>query len=137
MLRLFEKPTLLLRLEGLVLLCLAVAVYRHQSFGWGLFWSTLLLPDIALLGYLANARAGAIAYNITHSELLPGALALGSLAGGDALLLALSLTWFAHIGIDRLLGYGLKFPEGFKLTHLGVIGQAANTLFGRRLPCGR
>ena len=30
-----------------------------------------------------------------------------------------SLVWFAHIGLDRGLGYGLKLPAGFKHTHLG------------------
>jgi hypothetical protein len=34
----------------------------------------------------------------------------------------ISLIWFAHIGLDRVLGFGLKFPLGFRVTHLGVIG---------------
>ena len=28
------------------------------------------------------------------------------------------------IGIDRALGYGLKYTAGFGLTHLGRIGKA-------------
>jgi len=31
---------------------------------------------------------------------------------------AISLIWIAHIGIDRVLGYGLKYPTAFKDTHL-------------------
>lgn len=137
MLSIFEKPNVLLRLEGFTVFVLALAIYWHQSFSWALFWSTILLPDLALLGYLVNSKVGAIAYNITHSKLLPCALALVSVANGDALFLSLALVWFVHIGIDRLLGYGLKYPEGFKITHLGVIGQVANASFGRYLPCGK
>ncbi len=128
----FAKPNALLRLEGLVLFLLAIAVYRHESYGWTLFWSTILAPDISMLGYLAGPKIGAVCYNIAHSKLLPGALALAGLFSGNPLLPSLSLVWFAHIGFDRMLGYGLKYPEGFKATHLGLIGQAA----GRFLPCG-
>jgi len=133
----FEKPNVLLRLEGLGVFVLALAIYWHQSFGWLLFWATVLLPDLGLLGYLVNAKVGAITYNITHSTLLPCALALVSVAAGSSLLVSLALIWFVHIGIDRLFGYGLKYPEGFKITHLGVIGQVAGATFNRYLPCGK
>lgn len=137
MLSIFEKPNTLLRLEGFGVFVLALVVYGHLSFSWTLFWSTVLLPDLALFGYLVNAKVGAVAYNITHSKLLPCALALVSVVVGNALLLSLALVWFVHIGIDRLLGYGLKYPEGFKITHLGVIGQVTHATFGRYLPCGK
>jgi hypothetical protein len=32
--------------------------------------------------------------------------------------LLLSLIWTAHIGFDRLLGFGLKYSNRFKDTHL-------------------
>jgi hypothetical protein len=40
--------------------------------------------------------------------------------------------WFVHIGLDRLFGYGLKYPEGFNVTRLAVIGQVAGATFVRR-----
>jgi len=123
MLTLFEKPIVLLRLEGFSVFVLALVAYWHYAFGWGLFWSTILLPDLALLGYLVNAKVGARAYNITHAKILPCLLAVAALVKGDDLLMSLALIWFVHIGIDRLFGYGLKYPQGFKITHLGVIGQ--------------
>jgi hypothetical protein len=43
--------------------------------------------------------------------------AAGVLAGADGLV-AVSLIWIAHIGADRGLGYGLKYPTAFKDTHL-------------------
>lgn len=124
MLSVFEKPNVLLKLEGLAVFLLALAIYWQQSFSWSLFWSTVLLPDVALLGYLVNAKVGARMYNITHSKLLPSALAVVAIAMGNTLFSALALIWFVHIGVDRMLGYGLKYPEGFKATHLGAIGQA-------------
>jgi hypothetical protein len=30
----------------------------------------------------------------------------------------IALIWFAHIGTDRFLGYGLEYPTRFKDTHL-------------------
>jgi hypothetical protein len=30
---------------------------------------------------------------------------------------------FGHASMDRMLGYGLKTSEGFKYTHLGIIGK--------------
>jgi hypothetical protein len=36
---------------------------------------------------------------------------------------SVALVWFAHIGLDRMLGYGLKHPSGFRETHLGRIGR--------------
>ena len=137
MLSLFEKPNVLLRLEGCAVFVLALAVYWQQSFSWPLFWSTLLLPDLAMLGYLVNARFGTRAYNITHSKLLPGVLGIFALSTGNALCMALTLIWFVHIGIDRLLGYGLKYADGFKFTHLGIIGRGEGEPRGRYLPCSK
>ena len=33
--------------------------------------------------------------------------------------MALALIWLAHIGLDRLLGMGLKYSDRFTHTHLG------------------
>ncbi len=131
MLSLFEKPKMLLRLEGLAVFVLALALYRQLGHGWTLFWSTVLLPDAALLGYLVNARVGARLYNLTHAKLLPAALAAAGMLMGVGLLVALALIWFVHIGVDRALGYGLKYPQGFKITHLGELGS-----FGGGGPAG-
>jgi hypothetical protein len=117
------KPNTLLRLEGLAVFLLALLLYRHQAYSWPLFWSTILLPDVALLAYLFSQKIGSVAYNLTHAKILPALLAGVGLVYSMPLLLALSLIWFMHIGADRVLGYGLKYPRGFKFTHLGVIGR--------------
>ena len=52
MITLFSRPNTLLRLEGLALLVLGLAVYAKLGYSWPLFWVLLLLPDIAMLAYL-------------------------------------------------------------------------------------
>ncbi len=83
----------ILRLEGAAAFAAAVALYAHAGFSWPLFALLILAPDLAMLPYLIGPRAGAAAYNL------------------------------AHIGMDRMLGYGLKYASGFADTHLGRIGR--------------
>lgn len=111
-------PRALLRLEGATLLALAIAAFGHLGHGWGLFAAMFFAPDLAMLGYLAGARAGAAAYNATHTLLGPAALAALAHATHHSHLGALALIWAAHIGFDRLLGYGLKYESAFGHTHL-------------------
>ena len=108
----------LLRGEALAVLLMCLWAYSRWGGSWAQFALLFLLPDIALLGYLAGARMGAVAYNFTHSYI--GALAL--LAWGahaQPLFTAPALIWLAHIGFDRALRYGLKYNAGFTYTHLG------------------
>jgi hypothetical protein len=77
-----------------------------------------------MLGYLAGPRPGAVAYNLAHTYATPAVLAGVGWLIGTPLLLALALIWAAHIGFDRMLGYGLKLPTDFRDTHLGRIGRA-------------
>jgi hypothetical protein len=113
---------LLLRAEGLVVLAASVAAYTQFGAGWVWFAALFLLPDLSFLAYLAGPRWGALAYNAAHSYVgAVGLLAVGIL-GASPLLLAGALVWCAHIGFDRLLGYGLKYGAGFGFTHLGRLG---------------
>jgi hypothetical protein len=57
-----------------------------------------------------------------HSYIGPLALAALSLLGLPSLL-PLALIWICHIGADRALGYGLKYPSAFGHTHLGEVGR--------------
>lgn len=96
----------------------SLALYFHEGFGWLLLVLLLLAPDLAMLGYAAGERVGAAAYDLAHTEILPIALAVTGVLDGSDLALQLGLIWLAHIGVDRLVGYGLKYPSGFKDTHL-------------------
>jgi Domain of unknown function (DUF4260) len=115
----------LLRLEGLALFAGMSVLYALSGASWWLFALLFLLPDLSFIGYLAGPRIGAIVYNAAHSYMGPLALMLAALAIPAPLLLPVAIIWLAHIGIDRALGYGLKYSAGFTFTHLGRIGPAA------------
>ena len=108
-----------LKLEGLAVLTLSVILYMQFGGSWLLFALLILSPDLAMIGYGINKSIGATLYNLFHTY-TAAAIPLGfGLLLGSPLLISLSIIWFAHIGMDRMLGYGLKLPTGFKDTHLG------------------
>ena len=111
-------PGLLLRLEGAAVLAGSLALYFDQGFGWLLLVVLALAPDLAMIGYAAGQRVGAIAYDIVHTEALPIALGVFGLLASESLPVQLALIWLVHIGADRMIGYGLKYPTAFKETHL-------------------
>ena len=115
----------LLRLEGLAVLAAAVSAYAFIGGSWLLFALLLLAPDLAMIGYRFGPVGGAAAYNAAHTYLAPAALGAAGLALGAPTMQALALIWIAHIGLDRALGYGLKYPTGFGHTHLGRSGRSA------------
>ncbi len=115
----------LLRAEEAACLALAIlAIYFQPIILPGWLWPLVFLsPDLSMLGYLLNAKAGAWTYNLIHHK----ALAAGCMIAGYFLplpwLLFVGLVLFAHACFDRMLGYGLKYDDGFKHTHLGSIGN--------------
>jgi hypothetical protein len=113
----------LLRLEAGIALAVSVLAYRALGGGWGMFAALFLVPDFSMLGYLLDRRLGAAAYNFGHTYLSAAALAAAGFAvhAPDAYLWA--LIWAAHISFDRLVGYGLKYPQAFGATHLGWVGK--------------
>jgi hypothetical protein len=118
------SPRLLLHLEGAAVLALSVFFYRSHGGNWAQFALLFLVPDISMLGYLANARVGALTYNAVHTYVGPVITGWVSVSMGQAEMLPICLIWSAHIGFDRLLGYGLKHPTAFKDTHLNPARHA-------------
>jgi hypothetical protein len=116
---------LLLRFEGLALFAASIGAYIVLDGRWWLLLILILAPDLAFLGYLAGNRAGAAVYNAAHATI--GPLALGSIALMThwPTILSIALIWAAHVGMDRALGYGLKYATGFGNTHLGRTGRQA------------
>jgi hypothetical protein len=115
----------LLRLEGLALLAGMTLLYGVWGGSWWIFFVLFLAPDLSFAGYLGGPRWGAIVYNAAHSTLAPMALMVAGFGLAAPLLQSLATIWLAHIGFDRALGYGLKYPAGFGFTHLGRIGKDA------------
>ena len=116
-------PGAILRLEAAVALAAAMAAYALVGSGWMVFALLFLVPDLSMLGYLAGRGIGALAYNLGHSYVLPMALGALGIVMSRHLPLSLALIWVAHIGFDRLLGYGLKYADAFGHTHLGMVGK--------------
>ncbi len=112
------------RIEGLAAFVVSILLYAGTDASWWLFALLLLVPDLSMVGYLADNRAGQAVYNAAHTYAIPLVLTGVGYWFGFALLLSLSLIWLAHIGMDRALGYGLKEIAGFKYTHLGQLGNA-------------
>jgi hypothetical protein len=112
----------LLRIEGACELLLALTLYAHLGASWVTFALCFLAPDLAFIAYWFGPRALAIAYNSTHAVVGPVLTALVGLTLLPAAL-PFALIWFAHIGFDRMLGYGLKSVTSHRITHLGLVGR--------------
>ncbi len=114
-------PRALLRLEGLALGASASVVYFDAGYAWWLFVALLLAPDLSFAGYVGGPRIGAASYNLAHTMLFPLALGAAGVVGDVKIAVELALIWLTHIGVDRALGYGLKYPTQFKDTHLARV----------------
>ncbi len=112
------KPAVLLRVEGGLLLVASLVCFHVLHASWVLFAALILVPDLSMAGYVAGVRPGAALYNLVHTLTGPLALLAYALLTAHPGLLPFGLIWTAHIGADRMLGFGLKYPTTFKDTHL-------------------
>ncbi|MFC3016664.1 DUF4260 domain-containing protein [Virgibacillus litoralis] len=112
---------LLLHVEGAAVLALSLFFYGYSEFSWILFLILLLVPDISMLGYLLNNKVGSNLYNFFHTYTTPIAIITFGIIVSNHTVLAVGLIWSAHIGMDRMVGYGLKYPTEFKDTHLNRV----------------
>jgi hypothetical protein len=119
-----DWPKVLLAMEGAALLAVALFAYSRLGGDWGRFALLFLAPDIAIIFYFAGPRIGAIVYNCAHVTFVPLALATFGLLSGKPIVAQLALIHLAHIGLDRALGFGLKYPTAFGDTHLGRADMA-------------
>jgi hypothetical protein len=111
-------PPVLLRLEGLAVLGAALVLYFDLDYSIVALGLLFLAPDLSLLGYLGGPAVGALAYNTVHTYVGPLVLAAMGVLGNAEVAIQVALIWSAHIGIDRLLGFGLKYPTSSGDTHL-------------------
>lgn len=108
----------LLKLEGLAVFLACLFVYNKLEASWPLFFILWLAPDLSLIGYLIDKHCGAILYNLAHTYLFTLSIAFAGMAMQNNLLIAIGVIFTSHIGLDRLLGFGLKYDSGFKDSHL-------------------
>ncbi len=112
-----------LKLEELAKFLLGFVGTIYFGFSWWLFPVLILTPDISMLGYLAGPKAGATTYNIFHNQALAIIIFLTGCYEAIPELQLTGIILFSHSALDRSLGYGLKYPDDFKHTHLGWIGK--------------
>jgi hypothetical protein len=112
------KPRLLIHAEGAFIFALTLWFYRAGHYPWWLFAALFLAPDFFMLGYLKDAQVGAATYNLVHTLAAPMLVLLVALLWPSPVCIPGALIWLSHIGFDRMLGYGLKYPTFFKDTHL-------------------
>ena len=112
-----------LRAEGAAAFAAGLAGFLFLGLPWWAFALLLIVPDVSMVGYLRGPRVGAILYNVVH-DLATGVVVAGvGLAIGSVPVAAAGAVLVAHSGMDRMAGYGLKFPDAFRNTHLGRIGR--------------
>lgn len=111
----------ILRLEELVQFIACAYIFSLLNFSWWWFAMLLLTPDIGILGYLINPKIGALTYNFLHNKIIALLFyGLGIYFSTDILKL-IGVILYAHIAMDRTIGYGLKYSDAFEHTHLGTI----------------
>ena len=113
----------IIKLEELGMFALSIFLFTLLGYEWWLYVLLILAPDISMLGYLVNPKTGAVLYNIFHHKGLAIAIYLAGTYTFSPVLLITGIIMFGHSSIDRVLGYGLKYADAFKHTHLGVIGS--------------
>ena len=113
-----SMPRLLLHWEGAAVLVAAVFVYFRLGLPLWAFLVFLLAPDLSAIGYLFGPRVGSVTYNLAHIVVWPLLVGGVGWALGWAWAAPVALIWLAHIGMDRMVGYGLKYPDAFKVSHL-------------------
>ena len=114
-------PRVLLRLEGFAVLTAALVVYFDNDYSVLALVLLFLAPDVSFLGYLGGTRVGAVVYNAVHTYVAPLSLGIVGVLANTDVAVQVALIWSAHIGMDRLLGYGLKYPTAFEDTHLSRV----------------
>ena len=113
----------IIRIEELIKLATAFYFSREIGFSPLVFILFVLVPDVSLIGYIINSRWGAYLYNLTHHQAIGIALIVGGHIMKDNQVIFAGLVLVAHSSLDRTLGFGLKYVDDFKHTHLGWIGK--------------
>jgi len=113
----------ILRIEEALQFILSVYLVNQLPYAGWVYWAFFLAPDLGMLGYLVNTKTGALFYNVLHHKGIALGIYLAGLYLNTPELLFTGLLLFGHSSFDRIFGYGLKYSDNFKNTHLGWIGK--------------
>ena len=117
------RPRAWLRVEGLAIAGAALAVFTTTGQPWWLVLALFLVPDLSILGYLAGPKVGAWVYNLAHTAPLPLTLLAAAAVWDSRALTVAGAVGLFHLGVDRVLGYGVKHDHDPAVTHLGAKGE--------------
>ena len=113
----------IIKLEELGVFALSVFLLFKLAhpLSWWMYALLFFAPDIGMLGYLINTRVGAVTYNYFHHKAVASFLVILGVVVANHFLIMSGLLMFAHSSFDRVLGFGLKYPDSFKHTSVGTI----------------
>ena len=114
----------ILKLEELLLFLFSIFLFSQLGYVWWIYALLLFAPDLSMMGYIWNPRAGAWIYNLIHHKAVAIVLYLAGLFLGSAVMQLIGVILLGHSSLDRVFGYGLKYPDSFQNTHLGIIGKS-------------
>jgi len=114
----------LVKLEELGQFVLSIILFSQLEYNWWVFPVCILLPDLSMIGYLVNTKVGAWMYNFFHHKLVAIIILSLGIWLNNPVYTLVGIILFGHSAMDRIFGYGLKFNDNFKNTHLGWIGKS-------------
>lgn len=118
-----NKMDALIKSEELGQFVFSIYLFSLLDYSWWIFPTLLLLPDLSMLGYVFNTKTGAWTYNFFHHKSIGLILIIVGFHWNQSAIALAGTIWFGHAAMDRIFGYGLKFENNFKNTHLGWIGK--------------
>lgn len=113
----------LISFEELAKLIMAYFLSIYIGYSWWVFLAWILSPDISMIAYVINTKIGAWVYNLFHHQAVAIFIGLLGIYLMSPQIEFIGLILFGHSAMDRALGYGLKYEDDFKHTHLGWIGK--------------
>lgn len=119
----------IIQLEEAAMFGMCIYILYLLKIEWWIYLLLLLAPDVSMLAYLAGNKIGAITYNIFHHKAVAIIIFIIGLVNQTWLLQTAGIVLFGHSSMDRMFGYGLKYFNGFKFTHLGEIGSAKSNTY--------
>jgi hypothetical protein len=112
---------IILSLEYIAGVVLSLYLFSLADSRWWLYLVLFFTPDIAMVGYVISSKIGAACYNFTHHLGVAVFLyVIGKLVHMPTMELV-GIVWLGHLYFDRSLGYGLKYADNFKHTHIGML----------------
>ncbi|ALJ05957.1 hypothetical protein APS56_12800 [Pseudalgibacter alginicilyticus] len=107
-----------LKIEELFMFLLGIFMFNQLEYSWWWFLVLILMPDIGMLGYVINTKIGAITYNFFHHRAIAILIYFVGVCFQNGMVQLVGIILFSHASLDRIFGYGLKYTDAFKHTHL-------------------